>query len=90
MDEVNEKLTEILSGTNPIPLYKFQYFVPQNIQEAAFLCANWHLHLTQLVVDIDKQESSESRWISERLTHLLGLCSDDNLCLWCAGDAVNV
>ena len=90
MDELMERLKEIRKGENPIPLYKFQYFPPTDLQQAAFLCANWHVHLMQLLVDIQEKDDLQSKWIDRRMRHILGLCADDKLCLWCAGDQVNV
>ena len=90
MNELEDRLKGIFNGRDSLPLYKFQYEQPTNLQEAAFLCANWHLHMTQLLVDIREQENPHSRWVAERLPHLLGLCKDSNFCLWCAGEQVNV
>ena len=90
MDELMERLKEIRKGEDPIPLYKFQYFTPTDLQQAAFLCANWHVHLMQLLVDIQEEDNPQSRWIDRRMRHILGLCEEDKLCLWCAGELVNV
>ena len=90
MSELEDRLKNIQDGTYEIPLYKFQYETPTSLGESAFLCANWHLHMTQLLVDIQKQDNAHSRWVGKRLQHLLGHCKDDNLCLWCAGEQVNV
>ena len=91
MSEILEKLNEIRKGEDPLPLYKFQYFEPKDVQQAAFLYANWHIHLMQLLLDIQKKDESESKWIDHRMSHLLGLCLEmDNLCLWCAGESVDV
>ena len=91
MSEILEKLNEIRKGEDPLPLYKFQYFEPKDVQQAAFLYANWHIHLMQLLLDIQEKDESESRWIDHRMRHLLGLCEEeDNLCLWCAGESVDV
>ena len=90
MSELMDKLKEIRKGVDPIPLYKFQYFEPKDVQQAAFLYANWHIHLMQLLLDIQEKGDSESKWIDHRMRHLLGLCEEDNLCLWCAEESIDV
>jgi len=88
---MSDKLEDIVrSEIVKLPLHSFTFMEPRDMEEAAILCAKWHIHMLQLLVEVkDKEDSRNYYWLESKLAHLLGRC-DENMCLYCNGGNLDV